>query len=84
MFICSILEAFKPYIYIVSRAGGGGPEAKLTKKSNFVKGILNRNAEEKNYANIQNINSIIDASMHPPPREYIYRDVYVYICFFFQ
>ena len=39
----------------------------LTKKSNFEKGILNRNAEEKKamHNEIQSINSIIDA---PPPR----------------
>ena len=38
----------------------------LTKKSNFEKGILNRNAEEKKamHNEIQSINSIIDA---PPP-----------------
>ena len=71
MFICSMLEAFKHYIYyIVSRAGGVDRRAMLTKKSNFEKGIFNRNAEEKKamHNEIQSINSIIDA---PPPRAYI-------------
>ena len=42
----------------------------LTKKSNFEKGIFNRNAEEKKamHNEIQSINSIIDA---PPPRVYL-------------
>ena len=45
----------------------------MTKKSNFEKGILNRNAEEKKAMQneIQNINSIIDA---PPPARVLFKE----------
>ena len=39
LFICSILEALKPYIYSLARGGVEG-RAKLTKKSTLQKEVL--------------------------------------------